>query len=370
MIYGQWYATGSAVSLNATFSITTSHQYLLEIENGIKYQGLLAELNIGSRLGNTQRKITLKDASVFSTRENDFIDKLIKKYLQNNNLLYTLESKLLMVFIALFVTILFVFIFFKWGLPWGSNKIAHSLPHQTNEIISQHTLKFLDKHIFHKSKLSKKKQIYISNHFHTKLVPLNDKNKAINYKIHFRIWGEENSSIPNALALPSGDIILTDKFIELSKNQDEIDAVLLHEMGHVVHRHGLQMLIEGTFITVAVMIIVGDSNAFVDMGVGLGSLLLSSAYSRSYESQADDYAFSQMLKANIDPIAFYNIMNRMKHYMEKGTTKKLEKNDKSTNILDYISSHPNTKERVKIAKLYSQCFKKGLSICNIPQANK
>ena len=50
--------------------------------------------------------------------------------------------------------------------------------------------------------------------------------------------------IPNALAFPSGDIVLTDKFVQLSKNQDEIDSVLLHEMGHVVHRHGLEMLIE------------------------------------------------------------------------------------------------------------------------------
>jgi len=74
------------------------------------------------------------------------------------------------------------------------------------------------------------------------------------------------------LALPSGDIVLTDKFIELSENQDEIDAVLLHEMGHVIHRHGLEMVIEGTLVTVAGMLIVGDSNGLADMGVELGSL--------------------------------------------------------------------------------------------------
>ena len=42
-----------------------------------------------------------------------------------------------------------------------------------------------------------------------------------------------------------------------------------------------------------------------DMGIGLGSALVSSAYSRGHESEADKYAFDKMLKSGIDPKSFF-----------------------------------------------------------------
>ncbi|UPT78357.1 M48 family metallopeptidase [Sulfurovum sp. XGS-02] len=364
MIQGKWYAQGSAASLDATLAATSEHTYVIKIENGTLYEGKLSALHVGNRLGNTERKITLEDGSIFATKENDFIDHTFKKHLLGNRLIHTLESKMRWVFVALVITVFTTFGFFKWGVPWSSTKIAHLLPHETNELIASHTLDFLDKYIFQKSQIPQSKMEEIRQHFTSKLVPLNE-DKEIHYRLHFRLWSDGNLSIPNALALPSGDIILTDKFVELSKTQDEIDSVLLHEMGHVVHRHTLETVIESTFITVTTMMIVGDSNGLADMGVGLGSLLVSSSYSRGHESEADHYAFEQMLTAKIDPIAFSDIMNRMTSYME--ISGKNDKNSEVSNedVLDYLSSHPTTKERVKIAQQYSQCFKKGLTSCEI-----
>lgn len=364
MIQGKWYAQGSAASLDATLATTSEHTYVIKIENGVVYEGELSALKVGNRLGNTERKITLEDGSIFATKENDFIDNTFKKHLVSNGFIHTLESKMRWVFVALVITAFTTFGFFKWGVPWSSTKIAHMLPHETNELIAAHTLEFLDEYIFEKSTISQTKMEEIRQHFTSKLLPLSE-DKEINYRLHFRLWSDGNLSIPNALALPSGDIILTDKFVELSKSQDEIDSVLLHEMGHVVHRHTLKMMIESTFITVATMMIVGDSNGLADMGVGLGSLLVSSSYSRGHESEADLYAFEQMLTAKIDPMAFSDIMNRMMSYMEQSS-----KNDKSgkepeEDVLDYLSSHPATRKRVEIAQQYSQCFKKGLITCEI-----
>jgi len=366
MIQGKWYAQGSAALLDATLATTSETTYLIKIANGTVYEGKLSSLSVGNRLGHTERKITLEDGSIFATKENDFIDRTFKKHLLSNGFIHTLESKMKWVFVALVITAFTAFGFFKWGVPWSSTKIAHLLPHKTNELIATHTLAFLDEYIFEESKISQVKREEIRQHFKSKLLPLS-KDKEINYRVHFRLWSDGNVSIPNALALPSGDIILTDKFVELAKNEDEIDSVMLHEMGHVIHRHTLKMVIESTFITVATMMIVGDSNGLADMGVGLGSLLVSSSYSRAHESEADLYAFKQMLRAKIDPIAFSDIMNRMMVYMEQ-SSKKDKESDKD--VLDYLSSHPTTKERVKIAKQYSQCFKKGLTTCEIDLEDK
>lgn len=156
-------------------------------------------------------------------------------------------------------------------------------------------------------------------------------------------------------------------FVKLSENQDEIDAVLLHEMGHIVHRHSLQMVIEGAFVATLLMLITGDSGGAADLGLSLGTLMISSKYSRNHESEADLYAFEQMLVAGIDPKAFSNIMTRITNYMEvRDEDKPIEKEDDSP--LDYISSHPSTHLRVEQADRYSECFRKGLTKCDIEPA--
>ncbi len=350
--------------MDATLAATSENRYVIKVVNGAVYEGSLSALNVGNRLGNTERKITLEDGSIFATKENDFIDHTFKKYLLSNGFIHTLESRIRWVFVALVITLFTAFGFFKWGVPWSSTKIAHLLPHETNELIAAHTLEFLDKYLFEKSEVSQDKKEEIRHHFKSTLVPLSE-DQEIHYRVHFRLWRDGNVSIPNALALPSGDIILTDKFVALSQNQDEIDSVLLHEMGHVIHRHTLETVIESTFITVATMMIVGDSNGLADMGVGLGSLLVSSSYSRGHEAEADRYAFEKMLRARIDPMAFSDIMNRMMSYMERSSKKDQNSKESDQDVLDYLSSHPTTKERVKIAQQYSQCFKKGLTACEI-----
>jgi len=371
MIEGQWHAKGSAASFPAKLIIVNDSEYRVTIVNGTTSQGKVKKIKISDRLGNIERKITLEDGSLFTTGENDAVDKTFNKKLNTSSLIHTLESKYRWVIVALIVTVLTSFSFFKWGVPWTSKKIAHALPEKTNQLIAANTLDFLDKYMFEKSKLSKKRIEKIQQHFQNNIAPLSTENKEITYKLHFRDWHDGDLSIPNALALPSGDIILTDKFVELCKTQEEIDSVLLHEMGHVVHRHTLEMVIEGAFVSVAVMMMVGDSNGLADMGVGLGSLLVSASYSREHESEADRYTFKHMLAAKINPSSFSKIMNRMTTYMEAETSihKKDHKDkkvqDAKDSILDYLSSHPSTKRRVEIAEAYSECFKKGLTTCTI-----
>lgn len=355
-IVGSWYDKNSSKRLHATMLISDD-SFNVEIENGITKDGIFQKLSASSRLGNVERKITLADGSIFATYDNDAVDEAFKKQLKANILIHMFESKIRWVFVALIITLFFTFSFFKWGLPLLSKEIAYALPSKTNQVISEHTLSFLDKYIFKKSDISKNKMQEIRTHFNTKLLPLSQ-NNDISYKLHFRLMKDSNLSIPNAMALPSGDIILTDKFVQLCQNQEEMDSVLLHEMGHVIHKHSLQMLIESTFISVAAMTIVGDSNGLADMGVGLGSLLISSKYSREYESEADSYAFKHMLIAKIDPIAFSDIMNRMEAYMNNYSNA-----EEKSSSLEYISSHPETKERVEIARQYSECFQRGLRNC-------
>ncbi|CAA6804044.1 MAG: Unknown protein [uncultured Sulfurovum sp.] len=364
MIKGNFHVKGSAARVVAVLSTNDMGRYAIELEDGTVHRGELSHLNVSERLGNVARKITLENGAVFTTLDNDNVDMLFKGKQKINALVHYLETHYRAIVLAVVITIFTGFSFFRWGVPWASQQIAHALPYETNELIAQGSMDFLDSYLFQESNLSQELQDKIRVHFEEKLAKLSigDESK-INYNIHFRSWEMGDIAIPNALALPSGDLILTDKFIELSTNQDEIDSVLLHEMGHVVHRHSLKMLIEGTFVTVAVMLMTGDGSGFGDMGIGIGSALVSSAYSRGHESEADEYAFKKMLEVGIDPKSFSNIMNRMTVYMEEKHKRSAEEEEEGDDILEYFSSHPSTEKRVALANRYSECFKQGLSIC-------
>ncbi len=359
MIEGKWYAKGSSKQQDALLFVEDGI-YKLKIEDALLYTLELEYIQIASRLGNVERKLTLQDGSIFATYENDAIDAMFSQKEKKSNYLHYLESNIRWIIIALFVTIFSTFSFFKWGVPFLSEQIAEALPQKTNELIAGNTLEILDKYLFKATTIPEQEQEEIRNHFQSSIATLDTTTKNTKYKLHFRLWKEGNRSIPNAFALPSGDIIVTDKFIQLAKNQEEIDSILLHEMGHVVHKHTLKRVIESSFVAVAVMVIVGDTSAITDMGVGVGSLLVSSSYSRKYESEADNYAFEKMLRAKIDPASFSTIMNRM----EASSQNKAKDSDEES-VVDYISSHPSTKQRVQIAQKYSECFKRGRSDCDI-----
>lgn len=367
MIQGNWYNKDSAAHSGAVLRLTDRH-FTIETDSGLQFSGLIDDLVISDRLGNVERKLTLVDGSVFATRDNDSIDRLCKANKRIGGFAHAFESRISLVVIALVLTLLICFAFFTWGIPWTSTKIAQLLPHKTNELIAQQALDFLDDYIFEESQLDEERIEQITAHFNQQLIPLAGQNSEIKYRLHFRLWQDDEVGIPNAFALPSGDIILTDKFVELSQNQNEIDSVLLHEIGHVVKRHSLQRVVEGTLLTTIVMLATGDSSSLSDMGLGLGSLLASSHYSRGHETEADLFAFRHMLKANIDPQAFSTIMARMTNYMEISEESQPDNANSDQNqdhsLLDYLSSHPETAQRLRQATRFSECFNQGLVVCN------
>lgn len=366
-IQGNWFAANSAAMLPAVLHVTEGSFSLVIAGRDEPLEGALSDLSVSSRLGNVERKIKLADGSVFATRDNDAVDTAFRGQNGAGGVIHAMESSWRWVALGLLVTVAVTLVFFRWGVPAISERIAHALPQKTNELIAGSTLDFLDKYVFEASTLDTERQEAIRANFAQRLIPLDDQNATINYTLHFRHWPD----VPNALALPSGDIILTDAFVELADTQDQLDSVLLHEMGHIVHRHSLEMLIEIALVGTVVLLVTGDSNGIADMGIGLGTLLVSSHYSRHHETEADHYAFRKMLTAGIDPGAFARIMHKMSvsAKQRKETQKEPQKEPteapKERSISSYLASHPETEIRIRQAKQFSECFKRGERECEL-----
>jgi len=344
-ILGKWHKHRQAGACDAQLHLVNGVCFVTLSDT--QHQISLKDAEISPRLGNVRRTLNFENLGTFITTDNNAIDALLKKHLQNNNYTHRLESSRKWMLVAIVITIAFVFSLFKWGVPFAGEKIAYIIPDKITKSISKNVMEFLDEHLLESSTLTTQKRQDIRQHFNQKL------NKKSTYTLHFRAWNSNENFIANAFALPSGDIVITDELIKLAKNQDEIDAILLHEIAHIIYRHGLQSVVRVSFIATISAVVIGDINAIADVGIGLGSLLIETNYSRNHESEADLFAFKKMLALGIDPQVFIHIMQRISDDKEGNTQDK--------GLLDYFSSHPNTVERNKIAKKYSLCFQKKTS---------
>ena len=99
---------------------------------------------------------------------------------------------------------------------------------------------------------------------------------------------------PNAFALPDGTIVFTDEMVRLAEHDDELSAVLAHEIGHVVRRHGMRTIIQDSLLGFLILAITGDITGSSELFIGLPVLLTEMAYSREFEREADQYALAYM----------------------------------------------------------------------------
>ena len=104
MIQGVWFSQGRAKKYGATLQVR-AQSYVISVEGGELMQGDLYQLTISDRIGNVERKLTLSDGSVFTSRENDAIDDLLKANKNGPRLIHVLESRVAWILLALVIAI-------------------------------------------------------------------------------------------------------------------------------------------------------------------------------------------------------------------------------------------------------------------------
>ena len=83
----------------------------------------------------------------------------------------------------------------------------------------------------------------------------------------------------NAFALPNGTIVVTDDLVKLAEHDDELVAVLAHEIGHVVSRHALRRVLQDSGVMLLVAGITGDIVSISSLAAALPTLLIEAKYS-------------------------------------------------------------------------------------------
>jgi len=288
----------------------------------------LSDVTISSRLGNTARILTFPDGTRCELGDNDGLDLVLRQRNANrSHWLHVLESRWRWVLPAAGIALLVTFLTVHSGIPWLAGRTAQALPHSVDRTLGQGTLELLDRSLFTPSRLDRATRTRLTARFAAMVTALQDGNS---YRLEFRASEDIG---PNAFALPSGIIVITDELVALSENDDELVSIIAHEIGHLEHRHSVRMVLQSSAVALLAAFATGDVVSTSSLVSALPTVLVYSSYSQAFETEADDYAWHYLVDHGIPTVHFANILTRISDEDESG-------------LRHYLSTHPGTRERV------------------------
>lgn len=308
------------------------HHVLLTVQDGVAHmqgEGMdpvhrscsLEQLHLSERSAHAPRKVTFPDGAFMEISDHALFNSMLVSTGYRDSWVVRLQQSWRGSLLALGGTLAILALAYTFGLPLASRSLAFALPVSMERRLGDGVLDYLDQHFFQVSSLSMERQQALRGRF-LGMQPARPDSPA--YRLLFR----KSKIGPNAFALPSGDIVLTDEIIALMDNDDAVMGVLAHELGHLHERHLTRRIIQSSAIAAAATLIFGDVSAVI---ANIPTLMLDLKYSRDAESEADDYALLMLDKNGI----------AREHLA--GAFEKLDK--LSPNITPYLSSHPSGAQR-------------------------
>ncbi len=150
----------------------------------------------------------------------------------------------------------------------------------------------------------------------------------------------DDSEQANAMALPGGLIIVTQGLLDQVESENELAFVLGHELGHFRNRDHLRALGRGIVLSIFFAAITGNDVAGI--GVKAADLTLR-GFSRRQETKADEFG---LLIVSSE----YGHVDEAWRLFERW---EIEDN-RFINLITYLSTHPDTGDRIADMKLYAR----------------
>lgn len=139
----------------------------------------------------------------------------------------------------------------------------------------------------------------------------------------------------NAFAAPGGFIVVNQGLLARTKGPEELAGVLAHEIQHVEQRHATKAICR-EFTMVALIKAASGGSGDMAAAAGAAKTLGGLSYSRQAEEEADIKGMALMKAAKLDPKGMVRAFQML---AEDGGDLPAE--------LSYLSTHPQTGERVK-----------------------
>ena len=142
----------------------------------------------------------------------------------------------------------------------------------------------------------------------------------------------------NAFTLPDDHLVVLTGLVNETQNEAELLGVIAHEVAHVEKNHVMKKLVKEIGLSVLISMTNGGSGETIRQAL---QMITSSAYDRDLEREADLTAVDYLIKAEVDPEPFANMLYRLS-----------ENEEHIPRQLFWISTHPNSKERAEAIIAY------------------
>ena len=225
----------------------------------------------------------------------------------------------------------------RWGLPALAGLVVAATPVSVDLVIGETALASLDRLMLRPSELPPARQAALRTAFR-RVAAAQPPGTVPHWQLEFR-----GSRIgPNAFALPGGTIIMTDELAAMFRDDESVlMGVLAHELGHVEHRHGLRLLVQGAVLSGVAAVVFGDfSSWFAAAPAALGH----ASYSRAAEREADQASARMLNAAGISPLVMVRFFEQM--HRRRGDSAGSDGDSAWSGIS--IASHPADAERIRL----------------------
>jgi predicted Zn-dependent protease len=155
---------------------------------------------------------------------------------------------------------------------------------------------------------------------------------------------EEDS--PNAYCLPGGKVGVHTGIFPIALNDAGLAAVIGHEVGHAVARHGAERMSHAVLLGVAGEVLAqglpngAKERELFRLGYGLTTAVaVTLPFSRSHELEADQMGLIYMARAGYDPREAVAFWRRFAAYAKKS---------KSGAPIEFLSTHPADERRINL----------------------
>lgn len=312
-LQGKWFDGKTSVARPVLMDVDASGVVTVidQQTQSLLLQSPFADLRVSSRIGNTPRYIYFPAGQKIETIQHAQLDEWQRQHSPSrwHGVIHLLESHSYFVALTLVLVISFTYAMIVYGLPAATRYVAFKIPPSIMDRTASETLEFLDKVYLEPTTLDAQTQARLQQHF----APAIAQNPDLHLKVEFRSGGHIGA---NAFALPDGTMIFTDEIVYLARNDDELLAVLAHEIGHVKYRHSLRAAIQGSVISFGVAMLTGDLSAASNMLATLPTLIATMSYSRDFEREADDNSLVFLDANHVPRHHFVDLMDRLSYHSE------------------------------------------------------
>lgn len=313
----------------------------------------LADVRVQPRLGNLPLRIALPAGGVLVADAGAVAAAL--PIPRAAGLAHRLESHLGVVFASLAGLVVAAWFGYRDGVPWIAHKVADRVPPALESQIAEEGMKSLDRLAFRPSRMDPARQARLREAFAHLEAGLDPAARGARLEFRDGRWIGAN-----AFSLPGGVVVMTDQLAALL-DDDHVEAVLAHELGHLQYRHGTRQLLQDSIVGLAAMALLGDASAVSNIAATLPTVLVHTSFSRDFEREADGFAFRLLRRAGRSPRLLGEALATLEKRRDQPSTECTAPHDGEKSPRDtedseppvdmgYLSTHPPTEERIRAAE--------------------